>query len=106
MRAACNRTKMPNELITVNDDADGIYTAMIMMRFVQTTVEGLSKLRPAFNPKGGTVTVKLFKQSLMVLDFDYVTKKADVLGLKPMAKSFYASAGCQPSLMGQVLFLR
>lgn len=105
-RATENR-EWANELITVNGhDADGIYTAIDYDEVVrpETTVESLSKLRPAFNPKGGTVTagnssaISDGAAGLLIMS----REKADALGLKPMAKiRSYASAGCQPSLMGR-----
>ena len=109
MRAAraTEKKEWANELITVNGhDADGIYTAVDYDEVVrpETTVEGLSKLRPAFNPKGGTVTagnssaISDGAAGLLIMS----REKADELGLKPMAKiRSYASAGCQPSLMGR-----
>jgi acetyl-CoA acyltransferase len=109
MRAAraTENNAWSNELITVNGhDADGIYTAIDYDEVVrpETTVEGLSKLRPVFNPKGGTVTAGNSSAlsdgaaGLLIMS----REKADALGLNPMAKiRSYASAGCQPSLMGR-----
>lgn len=66
-------------------------------------IEALAKLRPVFNPKGGTVTagnasaMSDGSSALLIMSED----KAKELGLKPMAyiKSF-AAAGCDPSIMG------
>lgn len=68
-----------------------------------TTVEALSKLRPAFNPKGGTVTAGTSSQitdgasSMLVMS----AQKAAELGLTPIAKiRSMALAGVDPSIMG------
>lgn len=68
-----------------------------------TTVEGLSKLRPAFNPKGGTVTAGSSSQvtdgaSVMLI---MSAERAEALGLKPKAKITATTlAGVDPSIMG------
>ncbi len=66
-------------------------------------LEALSKLRPVFDPKAGTVTAGNASalsdgaSALLVMSED----KAKELGLEPMAyvRSF-AAAGCDPSTMG------
>ncbi|MBT4790024.1 MAG: acetyl-CoA C-acyltransferase FadA [Halobacteriovoraceae bacterium] len=66
-------------------------------------IESLNKLRPVFDPRGGTVTAGNASalsdgaSALLVMSED----KAKELGLKPLAfvKSF-AAAGCDPSIMG------
>jgi len=69
----------------------------------ETTVESLGKLRPAFNPKGGTVTAGTSSQltdgaSALVL---MSAEKAEALGLKPRARIVsMAVAGCDPAIMG------
>ncbi len=67
-----------------------------------TSLEKLSKLKPAFRA-GGTVTAGNSSQmsdgaaAVLVMS----KEKADELGLKPMAKFVaYAVAGCDPELMG------
>lgn len=68
-----------------------------------TTVEGLSALRPAFNPKGGTVTAGSSSQvtdgaSAMII---MSAERAEALGLKPKAKITATTlAGVDPSIMG------
>ncbi|KAA3621692.1 MAG: acetyl-CoA C-acetyltransferase [Proteobacteria bacterium] len=67
-----------------------------------TTVEGLSKLRPAFS-KDGTVTAGnasgINDGAAMVLVMS--AEKARALGLEPLARvSAYASAGVDPAIMG------
>lgn len=68
-----------------------------------TTVEGLAALRPAFNPKGGTVTAGTSSQvtdgaSGMII---MSAERAAALGLKAKAKiSAMTLAGVDPSIMG------
>lgn len=68
-----------------------------------TTVEGLSQLKPAFDPKDGTVTAGTSSQltdgasSMLVMS----AEKAEALGLKPIAKvRATAVAGVDPAIMG------
>ncbi len=69
----------------------------------ETTAEGLSKLRPAFNPKGGTVTAGTSSQitdgaSVMLI---MSAERAKSLGLNPIAKVTATTlAGVDPSIMG------
>ena len=69
----------------------------------ETTVESLSKLRPVFNPKGGTVTAGSSSQitdgaSAMIM---MSAERAQALGLTPLAKiRSMAVAGVDPSIMG------
>ena len=61
----------------------------------ETTIEALTKLRPAFMAEGGLVTAG--NSSVVVMS----RKKAEELGLKPMATiRSYASAGVDPRVMG------
>ncbi|MBT8139861.1 MAG: acetyl-CoA C-acyltransferase FadA [Gammaproteobacteria bacterium] len=68
-----------------------------------TTVEGLSALRPVFNPRGGTVTAGSSSQvtdgaSGMII---MSAERAAALGLKPKAKITATTlAGVDPSIMG------
>ena len=68
-----------------------------------TTLEGLSQLKPAFNPKGGTVTAGTSSQitdgaSCMIV---MSAQRAQDLGLQPMAViRAMALAGVDPSIMG------
>jgi acetyl-CoA acyltransferase len=69
----------------------------------ETNMESLAKLKPAFDPKGGTVTagnssaISDGASGLLVMSME----KAKALGLTPMAKiRSMASAGCDPSIMG------
>ncbi len=69
----------------------------------ETTVEGLAALKPAFNPKGGTVTAGTSSQitdgaSVMLV---MSAEKAQAMGLTPIAKiRSMALAGVDPSIMG------
>lgn len=68
------------------------------------SLESLGSLRPAFNPRGGTVTagnssaISDGAAAVLVMSAD----KARELGLQPMAKiRGMAVAGCDPSVMGR-----
>lgn len=68
-----------------------------------TTAEILATLKPAFNPKGGTVTAGTSSQvtdgasSMLVMSYE----KAQALGMKPIAKiRSMAVVGVDPSIMG------
>ncbi|MBB6523385.1 acetyl-CoA C-acyltransferase FadA [Pseudoteredinibacter isoporae] len=69
----------------------------------ETTVEGLSQLKPVFNPKGGTVTAGSSSQitdgaSCMIV---MSAEKAEALGIQPQAViRSMAVAGVDPSIMG------
>ncbi|HSC76271.1 MAG TPA: acetyl-CoA C-acyltransferase FadA [Pseudomonadales bacterium] len=70
---------------------------------VDTTMESLAKLKPAFNPKGGTVTAATASQitdgasAMLVM----AAETAQKLGLKPRARVIgMAVAGVDPSIMG------
>src|SRR5690554_5819739 len=69
----------------------------------ETTLESLAALRPAFNPKGGTVTAGTSSQitdgaSCMIV---MSAERAKALGIEPMAViRSMAVAGCDPSIMG------
>jgi acetyl-CoA acyltransferase len=67
------------------------------------SIEALSQLKPAFDPKNGTVTagnssaISDGASGLLVMS----AEKAKALGLEPMARiRAMASAGCDPSIMG------
>jgi acetyl-CoA acyltransferase len=69
----------------------------------ETTIEGLSTLKPVFNPKGGSVTAgnssALSDGAAAVLVMS--EEKAKELGLKPIARiKAMAVAGNDPSIMG------
>ncbi|MGK5083897.1 acetyl-CoA C-acyltransferase FadA [Bdellovibrionota bacterium FG-1] len=67
------------------------------------SLEGLGKLKPAFNPKTGTITagnssaISDGAAGMIVMSYE----RARSLGLEPMARvRALASAGCDPSIMG------
>ena len=69
----------------------------------ETTLEGLAKLKPAFDPKSGTITagnssaISDGAAGLLVMS----AEKAKALGKTPMAKVISMSAvGVDPSIMG------
>ena len=69
----------------------------------ETTLAGLAELRPAFDPKSGTVTAGTSSQitdgasAMLVMSY----KKAQALGLKPRAViRAMGVAGVDPSIMG------
>jgi acetyl-CoA acyltransferase len=69
----------------------------------ETTLEGLGKLKPAFDPKSGTITagnssaISDGAAALLVMS----AEKAKELGKAPMAKvRSMSAAGCDPSIMG------
>ncbi|WP_028239587.1 acetyl-CoA C-acyltransferase FadA [Stutzerimonas azotifigens] len=69
----------------------------------ETTLEGLAQLKPAFNPKGGTVTAGTSSQitdgaSCMIV---MSAQRAKDLGIQPMAVvRAMAVAGVDPAIMG------
>ena len=69
----------------------------------ESSVEDLGKLRPVFNPQGGTVTAgnssAISDGASAVLMMS--AERAKDLGLTPMAKiRSFSAAGCDPSIMG------
>jgi acetyl-CoA acyltransferase len=104
--AATKSGKFREEIIPIQGhDADGV-PYMVKDDEVareDTSLEGLAKLRPVFNPRGGTVTAGNSSalsdgaSCLLVMSED----KAKELGLEIMGvvKSM-ATAGCDPSIMG------
>ncbi|NKF23361.1 acetyl-CoA C-acyltransferase FadA [Solimonas marina] len=104
--AAWKNGEFKNEMVPVQGhDADG---APLLVDFDEVVrpdanLADLGKLRPVFNPKGGSVTAGNSSalsdgaSCALIMSAD----KAKALGLKPMAKIVsMASAGCNPSIMG------
>ena len=94
-----------NEVIpTPAHDADGMPFMATDDEVVRTnaSIGDLSKLKPAFNPKGSVTagsSSAISDGAACVLVMS--AAKAKELGLKPMAKIVsVAAAGCQPSIMG------
>jgi len=86
-------------------DADGLPALIDFDEVVRTdaSFDGLSKLKPVFNPKGSVTagnSSALSDGASAVLVMS--AEKAKSLGLKPLAKiRSMASAGCDPSTMGR-----
>lgn len=98
--------RFKNEIVPVEGhDENGFKTLIEHDETIrpETTVESLGKLKPAFDPKNGTVTAGTSSQltdgaSAMVL---MSAERAEALGLKPIAKiRSMAVAGCDPAIMG------
>ncbi len=95
-----------NEMIAVEGhDADGLPMLVDFDEVVRpdASFEGLSGLKPVFNPKGSVTAgnssaISDGASAVLVMSAD----KAKSLGLKPMAKiRSMASAGCDPATMGR-----
>jgi acetyl-CoA acyltransferase len=96
-----------NELISIEGhDAKGFLVDVDYDEVIRpdTSIEALGKLRPVFDPKGGTVTagnssaISDGAAAMLVMS----AEKAKELGLSPLAKiRSIAVAGCAPSLMGR-----
>ncbi len=94
------------EIVALNGhDEDGALKSFDFDEAIrpETTLEGLGKLKPAFDPKNGTITagnssaISDGASALLVMS----AEKAKALGVTPMAKILsMASAGCDPSIMG------
>ncbi len=98
--------KFKNEIVPMyGHDADGKQILVTEDETIrpETTAESLGKLRPAFDPKSGTVTAGTSSQitdgaAAMLL---MSGAKAKELGLKPRAKiRAMAVAGCDAAIMG------
>lgn len=98
--------RFANEIVPIEGhDASGFKIKLAEDEVIrpETTAEALATLKPAFMPKGGTVTAgtsSAFSDgaSAMLL---MSAEKAEQLGLQPRAViRAMASAGCDPSTMG------
>jgi acetyl-CoA acyltransferase len=108
LRAAAARAagEFDAEIIAIEGhDVDGRKTLLTQDETIraETTMESLGKLKPAFNPKGGTVTAGTASQitdgasAMLVM----AAETAKQLGLKPRARVIgMAVAGVDPSIMG------
>ena len=95
-----------NEIVaTQGHDADGILRSISSDEVIrpETTVEGLSGLRPVFDPANGTVTAGTSSalsdgaSAMLVME----EEKAKALGLPIRARvKSMGIAGCDPSIMG------
>lgn len=96
-----------DEIVPVRGFDDKGYAQMCAADEVvraDASLEGLGSLRPAFNPRGGTVTagnssaISDGAAAVLVMSAD----KAKELGLTPMARiRGMGVAGCDPSVMGR-----
>jgi len=95
-----------NEIVPIEGhDSDGTKILVTQDETIrpQTTVEELAKLRPVFNPNGGTVTAGSSSQitdgasAMIVMSAEF----AKALGVTPLAKiSAMATVGVDPAIMG------
>ncbi|MDO6442155.1 acetyl-CoA C-acyltransferase FadA [Marinobacter sp. 2_MG-2023] len=98
--------RFKNEIVPIEGhDENGFKTLIEHDETIrpETTAESLGQLKPAFDPKNGTVTAGTSSQltdgaAAMVL---MSAERAEALGLKPIAKiRSMAVAGCDPAIMG------
>jgi len=98
--------RFKNEIIPIHGHDENGFSALIEVDQTirpETTVESLGQLRPAFDPKNGTVTAGTSSQltdgaAAMLL---MSAERAEALGLKPRARiRSMAVAGCDPAIMG------
>jgi acetyl-CoA acyltransferase len=103
---ATDEGKFANEIVPMyGHDADGKQILVSTDETIrpETTAESLGKLRPAFDPKGGTVTAGTSSQitdgasAMLLMSYE----KAQELGLKPRARIVgMAVAGVDAAIMG------
>ena len=104
--AAQQAGRFKSQLVPIlGHDADGFSIEVDSDEVVRAdaSLEGLAKLAPAFNPRGGTVTagnssaISDGASAVLVMS----AERAKALGLKPMARlRACAVAGVDPSIMG------
>jgi len=104
--AATQEGRFANEIVGIEGhDANGFKQLCTIDEVIRqdATLEQFAALRPAFNPKGGTVTAGTSSAlsdgaSAMLL---MSAERAKALGLKPRAKiRSMAVAGCEAAIMG------
>lgn len=104
--AATLEGRFKNEIVPIFGHDDNGFAVLIEQDETirpETTAESLGQLKPAFDPKGGTVTAGTSSQltdgaAAMLL---MSAERAKALGLTPMAKiRSMATAGCDPAIMG------
>ena len=103
---ASEQGRFKNELIVIEGhDADGVLTACDYDEVIRpdSTLEGMAKLRPVFDPVNGSVTAATSSalsdgaSAMLVMS----EERANALGLEPLASiKSMAVSGCDPSIMG------
>ncbi|MEN9430562.1 MAG: hypothetical protein RJA86_1421 [Pseudomonadota bacterium] len=103
---ASQQGRFKNEIVAIEGhDANGFKVLCDYDEVIrpETTLEGLAALKPAFNPKGGTVTAGSSSalsdgaSAMLIMS----AEKAQQLGLKPRARiRSMAVAGCDAAIMG------
>ena len=103
---ASQQGRFKNEIVAIEGhDANGFKVLCDYDEVIrpETTLEGLAALKPAFNPKGGTVTAGSSSalsdgaSAMLIMS----AEKAQQLGLKPRARiRGMAVAGCDAAIMG------
>ncbi len=98
--------RFKNEIVAIEGhDANGFLVPCEIDEVIrpETTIEALAALRPAFDPKNGTVTagsssaISDGAAAMLLMS----AERAQSLGLKPRAKILsMAVAGCDPAIMG------
>jgi len=103
--AAYKEGRFKNEIVAIEGhDADGapVLVDWDEVARADASLDGLAKLKPAFNPKGSVTAgnssaISDGASCTLIMSAD----KAEALGLKPLAKiRAMASAGCSPAIMG------
>jgi acetyl-CoA acyltransferase len=103
---ATDEGRFKNEIVPIEGHDENDFKVLIEHDETirpETTAESLGQLRPAFDPKNGTVTAGTSSQltdgaAAMVL---MSAERAQALGLKPMARIVsMAVAGVDPAIMG------
>ncbi|MBI3172009.1 MAG: acetyl-CoA C-acyltransferase FadA [Hydrocarboniphaga effusa] len=104
--AAFKNGEFKNEMVPLaGHDADGLPILVDFDEVVRAdaSIEGLSALKPVFNPKGSVTAgnssaISDGASAVLVMSAD----KAKALGVQPMVKiKAMASAGCDPATMGR-----
>ncbi len=98
--------RFKNEIVPIVGHDDNGFTQLIEHDETirpETTTESLAQLKPAFDPKSGTVTAGTSSQltdgaaAMLLMSYE----RAKALGLTPIAKiRAMATAGCDPAIMG------
>jgi acetyl-CoA acyltransferase len=104
--AATVEGRFKNEIVGIEGhDADGFRVLCEIDEVIRqdASLEQLASLKPAFNPKGGTVTAGTSSalsdgaSAMLIMS----AERAQALGLKPRAKiRSMAVAGCEAAIMG------